>query len=112
MQRSLPCRATCALLAGLVALLPALRAAAAPAGPRAVVVNPYLALAGAPADLAAKATTLVAGELKSREELKLVPAGGGCFELSLNGDLVYSKLKTGQFPDEEQMIDVVGKRLR
>ena len=46
------------------------------------------------------------------KEMKLVPGGGGCFELLLNGDLVYSKLKTGQFPDEQQMIDVVGSRLR
>jgi selenoprotein W-related protein len=46
------------------------------------------------------------------KEFKLIPAGGGCFELSLNGDLIYSKLKTGQFPDEQQMIDAVGSRLR
>ena len=46
------------------------------------------------------------------KELKLVPGGGGCFELSLNGELVYSKLKTGQFPDEEQMIETVGRRLK
>lgn len=45
------------------------------------------------------------------QELKLIPAGGGCFELSLNGELVYSKLKTGQFPDEEEMVGVIGKRL-
>jgi selenoprotein W-related protein len=46
------------------------------------------------------------------KELKLVPGGGGCFELSLDGELVYSKLKTGQFPDEQQMIDTVGRRLK
>jgi selenoprotein W-related protein len=46
------------------------------------------------------------------KELKLVPGGGGCFELSLNGELVYSKLKTGQFPDEQQMIDTVGNHLK
>jgi selenoprotein W-related protein len=45
-------------------------------------------------------------------ELKLIPASGGCFELTVNGDLVYSKLKTGTFPDEQAMIDVVGARLR
>jgi selenoprotein W-related protein len=45
-------------------------------------------------------------------ELKLIPAGGGCFELTVNGDLVYSKLKTGTFPDEQAMVDVVGARLR
>lgn len=41
----------------------------------------------------------------------LVPSGGGCFELSLNGELVYSKLKTGEFPDEARMVAQIGKRL-
>jgi selenoprotein W-related protein len=45
-------------------------------------------------------------------ELTLIPTGGGAFELSLNGELVYSKLKTGQFPEEKAMVDLVGKRLR
>jgi selenoprotein W-related protein len=45
-------------------------------------------------------------------ELKLIPASGGAFELSLNGDLVYSKLKTGIFPDEEKMVEAVGKHLK
>ena len=46
------------------------------------------------------------------KELKLVPGGGGCFELTLDGELVYSKLKTGEFPDERKMVDAVGKRLK
>jgi selenoprotein W-related protein len=46
------------------------------------------------------------------KELKLIPGGGGCFELSLDGKLVYSKLKTGQFPDEEEMLQTVGKHLK
>jgi selenoprotein W-related protein len=44
-------------------------------------------------------------------DLKLIPAGGGCFEVSVNGDLVYSKLKTGQFPDEQSMVEAVQSRL-
>ena len=44
--------------------------------------------------------------------LKLIPAGGGCFELTVNGDLLYSKLKTGKFPDEDEMVETVGKRLK
>ena len=43
--------------------------------------------------------------------LTLVPAGGGCFELTVNGELVYSKLKTGAFPDEGAMADEVAARL-
>ena len=43
--------------------------------------------------------------------LELEPSGGGCFELSIDGELVYSKLATGQFPNEQAMVDLVGKRL-
>jgi selenoprotein W-related protein len=46
------------------------------------------------------------------KELKLVPGGGGCFEISLNGDLIYSKLKSGKFPDEKWVLDAVGARLQ
>ncbi len=45
------------------------------------------------------------------QSLELVPSGGGCFELSANGDLIYSKLQTGEFPDENQLVEEVGKRL-
>jgi selenoprotein W-related protein len=41
-------------------------------------------------------------------DLKLIPSGGGCFELSINGDLIYSKLKAGQFPDEKWVLEAVG----
>jgi selenoprotein W-related protein len=45
-------------------------------------------------------------------ELTLIPSGGGCFELTVDGELLYSKLKTGSFPDEKAMVDTVGKRLK
>jgi selenoprotein W-related protein len=52
-------------------------------------------------------------EYKQRiTDLSLIPGGGGCFELSVNGELLYSKLKTGQFPDEAAMLEAVGKRLK
>ena len=44
--------------------------------------------------------------------LELVPSSGGCFEVTVNGDLIYSKLATGQFPDEDQMAAEVGRRVR
>ena len=44
--------------------------------------------------------------------MTLIPGGGGCFELSVNGELLYSKLKTGQFPDEGAMLEAVGKKLK
>jgi len=44
--------------------------------------------------------------------LKLIPSSGGCFELSVNGDLIYSKLKTGKFPEEQWALETVGTRLK
>jgi selenoprotein W-related protein len=41
----------------------------------------------------------------------LIPSKGGCFELSVGGRLLYSKLKTGNFPDEETLLKEVGKAL-
>ncbi len=53
------------------------------------------------------------GEYKQRiQDMKLIPGSGGCFELTVNGELIYSKLQTGRFPDEKAMIDAVGKKLR
>jgi selenoprotein W-related protein len=52
-------------------------------------------------------------ELKQQiKSLKLVPAGGGCFELTADGELLYSKLQTGTFPDEKAMLDLVASRLK
>ena len=45
------------------------------------------------------------------KDLKLVPSGGGCFEITVNGELIYSKLKTGKFPDEKWVLETVGSRL-
>jgi selenoprotein W-related protein len=51
--------------------------------------------------------------LKQRiTDLKLVPMGGGCFELSVNGELLWSKLKTGTFPDEQKMLEAVTARAK
>jgi selenoprotein W-related protein len=44
--------------------------------------------------------------------LELVPKGGGCFEVEVDGDLIYSKLKEGRFPEETQIISQVAKRLK
>ena len=46
------------------------------------------------------------------KDLKLIPAGGGCFELTVNGELVYSKLQTGKFPDEQGLVDLLEARSR
>ena len=41
-------------------------------------------------------------------ELNLVPAGGGAFEVSINGKLVYSKLSEGRFPDLKELKQLIG----
>jgi selenoprotein W-related protein len=43
--------------------------------------------------------------------LELQPSTGGCFELTVGDQLVYSKLATGEFPDEGKIAAEVGKRL-
>ncbi len=45
-------------------------------------------------------------------ELKLIPSRGGCFELMVNGKLIYSKLQEGKFPDEKVMLETVGAHLK
>jgi selenoprotein W-related protein len=58
-------------------------------------------------------TTKLLSEFKQKiDELKLIPSGGGCFEVSIDGELVYSKLKTGQFPDEGAMAEQVAARVK
>jgi selenoprotein W-related protein len=41
----------------------------------------------------------------------MIPSKGGCFELTVGGKRLYSKLETGEFPDEEKLIAAVGKAL-
>ena len=43
--------------------------------------------------------------------LKLVPSGGGAFEVSVNGQKIYSKLETGEFPDPDVILKAVKARL-
>jgi selenoprotein W-related protein len=43
--------------------------------------------------------------------MKLIPASGGCFELTANGKLIYSKLDTGKFPDEQKVLSQVNALL-
>lgn len=45
------------------------------------------------------------------ERFELEPSRGGCFELTIDGQLVYSKLQTGSFPDDAAMLGEVAKRL-
>jgi selenoprotein W-related protein len=38
---------------------------------------------------------------------ELIPSKGGCFELTVGGKLLYSKLATGTFPDEAQILSLL-----
>jgi selenoprotein W-related protein len=42
----------------------------------------------------------------------MIPSTGGCFELTVGGKTLYSKLKTGEFPNEDELIAAVGKQLK
>jgi selenoprotein W-related protein len=44
--------------------------------------------------------------------LELEPSTGGCFELTIGKDLIYSKLQTGEFPSEETIVSEVARRLK
>ena len=44
------------------------------------------------------------------EEWQLVPSDGGKFEITADGEPIYSKLETGKFPDEDQVISLIKKR--
>ena len=57
--------------------------------------------------------SLLLNSLKQKiTDLTLVPSGGGCFELAVNGELVYSKLQTGKFPDEPWALEAVSARVK
>jgi len=45
-------------------------------------------------------------------DLKLIPYKGGCFEVTVNGELIYSKLQTGKFPDEKSMVEIVAGKVQ
>ncbi len=42
----------------------------------------------------------------------LIPSRGGCFEVTVDGDLIYSKLATGEFPDEGKILDAIVGRMK
>jgi len=53
----------------------------------------------------------ILSQFKQRiEGLELQPSSGGCFELTVDGVQVYSKLQTGEFPDEKALVAQIGKR--
>ncbi|QCJ42744.1 SelT/SelW/SelH family protein [Bacillus sp. S3] len=41
------------------------------------------------------------------QRVELIPSSGGAFEITVNGEKIYSKLDTGIFPDAEEMIEII-----
>lgn len=42
----------------------------------------------------------------------LIRGGGGIFDVTLDGKLVYSKHATGRFPDEHEVVNLISKQIK
>jgi len=51
--------------------------------------------------LAEKLLTALKQKISSFE---LEPSSGGCFELTVDGKVLYSKIETDEFPDESDIV--------
>jgi len=53
----------------------------------------------------------VAAELKQAfgVQAKLVEGSGGVFDVTVDGQLVYSKHDTGRFPDDGEVVEIIQK---
>lgn len=49
---------------------------------------------------------------KDVEEMVLVPSDGGRFELFVDGEQIYSKLETGRFPENRNVVKELEARLQ
>lgn len=45
------------------------------------------------------------------DSFTLIPAGGGRFEVTIDGELAFSKLKEGRFPEYEDIQPHIAKRI-
>ena len=41
-------------------------------------------------------------------QITLIPSEGGCFEVTLAGKLIFSKLERGRFPDHQEIFRSIG----
>jgi len=39
--------------------------------------------------------------------VKLIKSGGGVFEITVDGKLIFSKKKTGRFPEESEILNMI-----
>ena len=49
------------------------------------------------------ASEILSAKKQKLSELTLVPSDGGRFEVTVDGELVYSKLATGRFPEWKEI---------
>jgi selT/selW/selH-like putative selenoprotein len=56
-------------------------------------------------------TKLLERHQQRLEGVDMEASDGGCFEVTLGNELVYSKLKTGAFPDEDALVERIGNKL-
>ncbi len=53
----------------------------------------------------------VVGQPHPIQDIVLIPSGNGRYEVTIDGELVYSKAATGQHTTNEDIIEQVRKRL-
>ena len=58
---------------------------------------------------AASVAEALKSKYKEMKDVDLVPSSGGAFEVILDGELIYSKLKTGRFPEDKELTDAIDK---
>jgi selT/selW/selH-like putative selenoprotein len=40
-------------------------------------------------------------------DAEMIQGGGGIFDVKLEGELIYSKKKTGRFPTDQEVLDAI-----
>ena len=53
------------------------------------------------------ADVLLSNLKRNVASLEMVPSKCGCFEVDVDGERIYSKLATGEFPDESDILKKV-----
>jgi selT/selW/selH-like putative selenoprotein len=48
------------------------------------------------------------GKHHSDIEVELIEGSGGAFEVCRDGKLIFSKLRTGRFPEPEEILEILG----
>lgn len=48
---------------------------------------------------------------KHKAEIDLIPSGGGVFEVTFEGKLIFSKKSLGRFPEHSEIDDLINHNL-